>query len=116
MVAPTPAQYTIAAQSLKRKIEAAYISIPDSGIIEALYQVGAERVSNNMRGDLEEALLNMGVRAYPALTTASEAYRLFHHDTVVASLVDLLMHPSEDSDKKLAEVVTKVKGLWSWAS
>ena len=74
------------------------------------------RVKTSMGRDLERQLLNQGVRVYPSLveTTTGDLVRLFHVGTVVASLVDMLANPGDDTDKQLANVTKKVKGFWEW--
>lgn len=113
-----PGRYAKSAAHLKAKIEAAFVSVSYAEVTEALRMAGDQRSTRQRRSALESALSDLGVRAYPPLGTPeseTQSYRLFHHETVVASLVDLLKTPGEESDKKLAEVVTKVKGLWDWA-
>ena len=108
------------AKQLKQELnEKAFMTLPRSEITERLREVSGEdttRIKTTMAGDLERAMLEQGVRAYPSLqeTQAVDNVRLFHPGTVVASLVDMLMHPSDPTDKELANVTSKVKGLWDW--
>lgn len=74
------------------------------------------RLKSGLSADLEQALLEQGVRCFPSLksTTTGDRVRFFHPGTVVASLVDILSHPSPQTDGELADVTRKVKGEWQW--
>lgn len=108
------------AKTLKQRLNGkAFETMPRFEITEILRKVSGEdatRLKTAMAQDLEYALLEQGVRVYPKLqdTTTGDNVRLFHPGTVVASIVDMIMYPSQTTDKELAEVTRKVKGLWDW--
>lgn len=107
-------RYAKAAEDLKAKIHKkgfGKFSLPQ--IQKALEKVGdTHGASAQARGDLEEALYEIGVRANPRLRTRNErgkCYLLFHHNTVVAKLVDAVTRPGKDNDKNLATAARKLK-------
>ena len=111
---PFTTRYAKAAEDLKAKIHKkgfGKFSLPQ--IQKALEKVGdTHGASAQARGDLEEALYEIGVRANPRLRTRNErgkCYLLFHHNTVVAKLVDAVTRPGKDNDKNLATAARKLK-------
>ncbi len=110
------------ARELKARLNGrAFMTLERFDITELLREYpGSEntRLKSALSGDLETALLEQGVRCFPSLkaTTTGDRVRLFHPGTVVASLVDMLAHPSPQTDKELADVTKKVKGEWVWPS
>ena len=107
-----------AAKELERRLgNRAFTIIPRLEVTELLRDTRANtRLKRTMAAELERALLEQGVRVYPRLqdTTTGDNVRLFRPRTVIASLVDMIMHPSDETDKEIAIVTTKVKGLWNW--
>lgn len=110
------------ARELKSSLNGrAFMTMDRIAITERLREVpGSEhtRLKSALSEDLETALLEQGVRCFPSLktTTTGDRIRLFHPGTVVASLVDILAHPSSQTDRELADVTKKVKGEWNWES
>ncbi len=108
------------AKQLKRDLNGmAFKTVPRFEITEMLREASGEestRLKAAMAEELEYALLEQGVRVYPPLreTAKGDNVRLFHPGTVLASLVDMMLHPSETTDKEMAAVTKKVKGLWEW--
>lgn len=97
----------------------AFRSIERMKITEKLREVSGEettRIKAELAKSLEMELLYQGVRCFPPLdqTSTSDTIRLFHTRTVVASLVDMLTNPGPETDRELANVTKKVKGLWNW--
>ena len=121
---PTRADLVKVARELSnrmRKNQGSFLTIPRMEVTELLRQVSGEdgtRLKSGLGQQLEQALLEQGIRCFPAFqgTTTGHTIRLFYPRTVVASLVDMLSHPDADTDKELAHVVTKVKGLWKWGT
>lgn len=108
------------ARELKRHLgKNAFLSIPRSGITQLLRDVSGEeatRIKSAMGDDLERALLEQGVRCFPRLvgTTTGDHIRLFHAGTIMGGFVDMLLYPSEETDRELAAAITKFKGKWDW--
>ena len=62
-------------------------------------------------------MLGQGLRVYPHLKDASagDNIRLFHALSVAANLIDVLSYPGKaNTDKELASIITKIKGLWEY--
>jgi chemotaxis protein CheY-P-specific phosphatase CheC len=97
----------------------AFVSVGRMEVTELLRKISGEdgtRLKAGLGEQLEQALLEQGIRCFPRFqdTTTGDTIRLFRPQTVIASLVDMLLHPDGDTDKELAHVTTKVKGLWKW--
>jgi hypothetical protein len=95
------------------------VTIPRSEATQLLRDVSGEdatRIKSAMAGDLERALLEQGVRCFPRLvgTASGDQIRLFHAGTVMGGFVDMLLYPSEETDRELGEAITKFKGKWDW--
>lgn len=109
-----------AARELKRRLGTrAFLTVPRPEVTQLVRTISGEdatRVKSVMGQDLERALLEQGVRCFPSLAeTSEEAVRLFHAGTVTGYVVDMLRHPSPQTDKELAASLTKLKGKWNWA-
>lgn len=119
---PTRHQLTTVARKLKARLSTkAFLTIPRMDVTDLVREVSGEettRVKAGMADDLEVALLEQGIRCYPKLseTSSGDMVRLFHAGTVLGNLVDLLIHPSTESDRDLGAMLTKIKGKWEWSS
>ncbi len=117
---PTRSHLISVARQLKQSLNGkAFLTIDRREITELLREVSGEettRIKSAMGAELEMALLEQGVRVFPRIqeTTTGDVVRLFHPGTVIASLVDILTNPDHSTDKELAGVTKKVKGLWNW--
>lgn len=115
---PNRHHYTVVARELKRRLNGkAFETIARTDITDLLRTVSGEettRIKSNIAGDLGHALLEQGVRCYPSLenTTTGDSVRLFHAGTVLGELVDLIVHPTAETDRYLGNILTKVKGQW----
>lgn len=71
-----------------------------------------------MGGELERALLEQGIRCFPgfAETSTADTIRIFHAGTLAGRFVDMVLYPAEDTDRDLAEALTKFKGKWDWGA
>ena len=120
MPTPTQSHLVRVARLIKQRLQGhAFLTMPRveiTGMVREVSGENATRLKTSMADQLERALLEQGVRVYPSLllTTTGDTVRVFQPGTVVASLVDILANPDEDTDKELAAVTTKVKGLWNW--
>ena len=119
---PTRHQLTSVARTLKTRLNGkAFLTIPRMEITELVRAVSGEdttRMKAGMADDLQLALLEQGIRCFPGLdvTTTGDTVRLFHAGTVLGNLVDLLVHPSTESDRDLGAMLTKIKGKWAWTT
>jgi hypothetical protein len=119
---PTRHQLTSVARKLKTHLNGkAFLTIPRMEITELVRTESGEdstRIKSSMASELQMALLEQGVRCYPPLdgTTTGDTVRLFHAGTVLGNLVDILIHPSTESDRDLGGMLTKIKGKWAWST
>ena len=119
---PTRHQLTSVARKLKAQLNGkAFLTMPRMDITELVREVSGEdgtRIKSTMAKDLEMALLEQGVRCFPSLseTSTGDTIRLFHAGTLFGNLVDMLVHPSVESDRDLGEMLTKIKGKWEWST
>jgi hypothetical protein len=117
---PTHMHLVQVARELKRKLgKDAFLSVPRTDVTQLLRDVSGEdatRIKSAMGDDLERALLEQGVRCFPRIvgTTTGDYIRLFHAGTVMGGFVDMLLYPSEETDKELEAAITKFKGEWDW--
>ena len=118
----TRSDYLKVARQLKAELagtKQAFLRKPRVEITELIRDAIGEdgfRLKSAGSASLRDELLNQGVRVYPPLenTTTGDVVRLFHTGTVIASLVDMLARPSDETDRELADVTKKVKGVWEW--
>lgn len=119
---PTRHHLTVVARQLKGRLNGkAFLTIPRVDVTELLREVSGEettRIKSVIGSELDLALLEQGVRCYPrfAETTTGDTIRLFHAGSVLGSVVDLLVHPSMETDKDLGDLLVKIKGNWKWAT
>ncbi len=108
------------ARDLKKRLgNRAFLSIQRLEATELLRTLSGDdgtRIKRVMAQNLEQALLEQGVRIFPSLseTNGTDSIRLFHAGTVMSDLVDLLRHPSPSTDKELAIAISKFKGKYIW--
>ena len=88
-----------------------------TGRVRAVSGEKSFRLKSRAAAELGDQLLNQGVRVHPSLeeTTTGDVVRLFRTGTDVASLMDILANPGEDTDRALGRIAPKVKGLRDWA-
>ena len=118
----TSADFFKVAHQLQQELKesgGSFISKPRMEITELVREASGSdnsRLKSAASAKLEMALLNQGVRVRPSLsdTTTGDVIRLFHVNTVIASLSDIFENPGEETDKKLAEYIKKIKGEWDW--
>ncbi len=117
---PTHAHLLDVARELRKRLgKRAFLTLPREEVTGVLRQVSGEdstRIKKVMGADLDRALLERGVRCFPgfAETTTGDNIRVFHSGTVMGDFVDMLRHPSEQTDRELAAAITKFKGKWDW--
>lgn len=110
---------TAAARDLKKRLgNRAFLTVQRSEVTQLVREVSGEdstRVKAVMGQELEQALLEQGVRCFPSLADTSEdAVRVFHAGTFTGAIVDMLRHPGSETDRELAEALIKLKGRWNW--
>ncbi len=115
----TRAHLGLVARDLKKRLGTrAFLTVRRSEITQVVRDFSGEdstRVKTIMGQELEQALLEQGVRCFPSLAETSEdAVRLFHAGTFTGAIVDMLRHPAPETDRELAEALTKLKGRWNW--
>jgi hypothetical protein len=108
----------LVARDLKKSLgNRAFLTVRRSEVTQLVRDTSgldSTRVKAVMGQDLEQALLEQGVRCFPSLSETSEdAVRLFHAGTFTGAIVDMLRHPAKETDRELAVVLTKLKGKWN---
>lgn len=110
------------ARELRKQLNGkAFLTLDRVEVTQLVRTVSGEdttRIKSAIASDLELALLEQGVRCYPGLvgTTTGDTIRIFHAGSVLGSLVDLLAHPSKDTDRDLGAMLKKIKGQWDWST
>ena len=117
---PTRHQLTVVARQLKPRLNGkAFLTVPWMEVTELLRNVSGEdatRIKSAIASDLERALLEQGVRCFPTIasTTTGDTIRLFHAGSLFGNLVDLLVHPSTETDRDLETMLTEIE--WNSAT
>ena len=119
---PSRTHLVAVARDLKDQLNRkAFLTIDRSEITELVRRESGEpttRIKSSLAADLTNALNTQGVLVYPSLaeTTTGDTVRLYHAGSVLAQLVDTIVHPDHGTDKELGDVIKKVKGKWKWAT
>lgn len=81
-------------------------------LVRTLSGDDATRIKSVMGQNLEQALLEQGIRIFPAFseTGGADSIRLFHAGTVTSDFVDMLRYPSPNTDRELADAINRFKG------
>lgn len=110
------------ARRLKARLNRrAFVTVPRWEITDMLREestLETTRLKSQLARDLEQVLLENGVRCFPAIadTDRQDNVRLFHAGTVLSGMVNLLLHPSPQNDRELGDTIKKVKGQWTWST
>lgn len=108
------------ARELKKRLgNRGFLTIQRLEVTELLRTLSGEdatRIKTVIGQNLEQALLEQGVRIFPSFseTNGADSIRLFHAGTVMSDFVDVLRHPSANTDKELAIAISKFKGKYVW--
>lgn len=119
---PARNHYVLVARELKKRLNGqAFRTITRSQVTDILREVSGEattRIKKGVASDLTQVLLEQGLRCYPGIdeTTGPESVRIFRTGSVFGNLVDLIIHPSRDTDKDVGDMLKKVKGTWDWST
>lgn len=119
---PSRTHLVAVARDLKDQLNRkAFLTIGRSEITDLVRQESGEpttRIKSGLATDLTNALNTQGVLVYPSLseTTTGDTVRLYHAGSVLAQLIDTIVHPDQGTDKELGDVIKKVKGKWKWAT
>ena len=119
---PSRTHLVAVARDLKDQLNRkAFLTIDRSEITELVRQESREpttRIKSGLAAALTDALNTQGVLVYPGLaeTTTGDTVRLYHAGSVLAQLIDTIIHPDQGTDNELGDVIKKVKGKWKWAT
>jgi hypothetical protein len=108
------------ARELKKRLgNRAFQTLQRLEVTELLRTLSGEdstRIKSVIGQNLEQALLEQGVRIFPSFseTNGADSIRLFHAGTVMSDFVDMLRHPSPNTDRELAGAIKKFKGKYVW--
>lgn len=72
------------------------------------------KTSSGRLAEVEEALLDQGVRCVPHLSS-QVTVRLIRAGSPLSRLYDWLANPSLEGDRELARILTKIAGRWQWS-
>ena len=97
----------------------AYVSMQRDDVTHAVRRAlnqPSARLGSSRARLLDEALADQGVRCVPKLaeTQSGDVVRLIRSGTFVGQLMDVILFPSERTDRELAHIVTKLKNRWDW--
>jgi hypothetical protein len=119
---PSRNDYALVARELKRRLNGkAFLTIPRREITDILREVSGEpaaRIASIKARDLTQVLLEQALRCYPTLeeTDMFDTVRVFRAGSVFGNLVDLIVHPSKETDRDVGAMLKKVKGTWDWST
>jgi hypothetical protein len=119
---PSRNDYMLVARDLKKKLNGkAFLTIRRETVTKILREVSKEpntRIKAGVARELQHVLLEQGLRCYPTLeeTNTFETVRIFRTGSVFGNLVDLIVHPSNETDHDVGVMLKKVKGTWDWST
>jgi hypothetical protein len=119
---PSRNDYVLVARELKKRLNGkAFLTIPRREVTEILRDVSGEsttRIKSSAAAELTQVLLEQALRCFPGLsdTDTFETVRIFHAGSVFGNLVDLIVHPSSQTDSDVGAMLKKVKGTWDWST
>jgi hypothetical protein len=112
----------LVARELKKRLNGkAFMTLPRHEVTEILRNVSDEpttRIKSRVAYDLTQVLLEQALRCYPSIeeTEMNDNVRIFRAGSVFGNLVDLIVHPSKDTDVDVGAMLKKIKGTWDWAT
>ena len=121
-VRPSRHHLVVVARKLKMQLhDKAFLTLGRMDITDLLREVAESagtRIKSQLATELEQVLLEQGVRCYPSLreTGTSDTIRIFHSGSVLGNVLDLLIYPSRETDKDLGDMLKKIKGQWNWST
>lgn len=119
---PSRNHYVLVARELKKRLNGrAFLTIPRREVTEILREVSEEpttRIKSTIARDLTQVMLEQALRCYPSIeeTEMNDTVRVFHAGSVFGNLVDLIVHPSKETDADVGAMLKKVKGTWDWST
>ena len=119
---PTRNDYILVARELKKLLNGkAFKTVRRREITNILRDVSGEpttRIKSGVAKDLTQVLLEQAIRCYPSIeeTEMYDAVRIFRAGSVFGNLVDLIVHPSSETDADVGEMLKEVKGTWNWST
>ena len=119
---PSRNNYVLVARELKKRLNGrAFMTIPRREVTDILREVSGEpatRIKSGVAKEMTQVLLEQALRCYPSIeeTDTFDAVRVFHAGSVFSNLVDLIVHPSHETDRDLGDMLRKVKGTWDWST
>lgn len=119
---PSRNDYALVARDLRKRLNGkAFLTIGRRRVTDILREVSGEpttRIKSNVARELTQVLLEQGLRCYPGLeeTNTFETVRIFRAGSMFGNLVDLIVHPSNETDRDVGAMLKKVKGTWDWST
>jgi hypothetical protein len=115
-------EYVKVADELKKLLNGkAFVTVPRREVTDILREVSGEpttRIKSLVARDLTLVLLEQALRCYPSLeeTSMNDTVRIFRAGSIFSNLVDLIVHPSKETDRDIGAMLKKVKGTWDWST
>jgi hypothetical protein len=119
---PNRNQYVLVARELKKQLNGkAFMTIHRREITEILRGVSGEpttRIKSGVAREMTQVLLEQALRCYPSIeeTDMDASVRIFRAGSMFSNLVDLIVHPSAETDADVGEMLKKIKGSWNWST
>lgn len=119
---PNRNQYVLVARELKKRLNGkAFMTIYRHEITEILRDVSGEsttRIKSGVAREMTQVLLEQALRCYPSIeeTDMNASVRIFRAGSMFSNLVDLIVHPSAETDADVGEMLKKIKGTWNWST
>ena len=112
---------TTVARIIKRRLNGqAFMTLTRadvSGLVREASGTIKTRLTSVRARQLDGQLLESGVFVHPEVaqtTAAAENIRFYRAGTVAAEVANIILHPTEQSDRSLAALTLKAKGAWNW--
>lgn len=119
---PSRNHYVLVARKLKERLNGlAFVTISRRDITDILREVSGEpttRIKSTIARELSQVMLEQALRTYPSIeeTEMTDTIRVFRSGSVFGNLVDLIVHPSTDTDADVGRMLRQVKGTWDWST
>src|SRR5437899_1843075 len=103
--------YVLVARELQKRLNGkAFMTMPRHEVTEILREVSDEpttRIKSRVAQELTQVLLEQALRCYPSIEEAemNDNVRIFRAGSMFGNLVDLIIHPSKDTDKDVGDML-----------
>ena len=96
----------------------AFISTNRKAILCRLRETSSNnnaRLTESAATQIQYKLREQGIDVFPEIASANgDNLRLYRMGTCAADIARLILHPTDTSDRELANLISKAKGRWDW--